>query len=188
MADECIFEGPQSIDEGFPGLPSFVRQVRESDEAETTLECFDHWAPQVATGCPAFDYAMGGEYCRAAMSYARTVGGVRFLLFVLVTIKDRGALGDIERGFIAELAGKVLKGAIPEPVESSVLDCIQDQQPDIGAMREHEALMGHAIGHCRDKPELFLSYVLGTFSGQQGQWVGPAILLLAGAALNGGLH
>src|ERR1700694_4933026 len=118
MPDKSTIDGCRSIDR-FPGLPSFVRQLRDPDGCHVA-DCFDHWAPQTVTGCPAVDHYLGRQHCRAALAYSRQIGTANFLLFVVMTMLGR-PVGDIERGFIAELILPALTGLIPPFVPDEVM-------------------------------------------------------------------
>jgi hypothetical protein len=188
MTDKSTIEGCRStVDEQIPGLPSFVRQLREWDGSQNTMECFDHWAPEGLTGCPAIDHETGRQHCRAAMAFSRQLGGATFLLFVVMAMQGR-AIGDIERGFIAELVGPALAGRKPLPVSDEVMREVEADGSDVGRLRELEGHMGLILDYCRDKPGPFYDYVLDLVAGAEGQWIGAAICMLAGAALNGGLN
>ncbi len=166
------------------GMPSFVRQL-SNDEGDLTA-CFDFWAP-ATTGYGPLDYDLGRQHCRSAMACARQLGSANLLLYVVIAMHGR-PLGDIDRGFIAELISPALVGAIPPLVSDELMLEIAKEGADIEALREQEQFMARALPYGRVNPELFFNYVVGLVSGDAGPWIGAAVYLLVGAALNGGLH
>lgn len=186
MNDESTNEGFGIVDR-FTGLPSFVRQFRAYDGSQDTADCFDHWAPQTITGHAHTDFDLGRQHCRAAMAYSREISSADFLLYVVMTMHGR-PVGDIERGFIAELVAPALKGRIPPIVPESVMDEMASAGAEVAALREGEAFMALALKGSSDKSELFFNYVLELISSRQDEWIGTAIYLFVRAALNGGLH
>ena len=65
------------------GLPSFVRQLREVDDMENLVACFDLWAPTV-TGYAPLDHDLGRQHCRAALAYSHSIGTANFPLYVVM--------------------------------------------------------------------------------------------------------
>lgn len=183
MPDKSTIEGFRStVEDRFPGLPSFVRQIEGTEVSGHVGDIFDHWAPEIS-GHKQIDFDLGRRHCRSAIAYARQIGTATFLLYVVMTMRDR-PIGDIEEGFIYELSLKALVGAAPPVVEDSVLEEIAKDGTDIRDMRWHEGFMAGAIDGARNSNGLeFYDYVLTLLSARA--WVGAAIYMLAGAAING---
>jgi hypothetical protein len=114
-------------------------------------------------------------------------GSANLLLYVVMAMHGR-PVGDVERGFIAELIGPALPGRISPFVSDDVMQEIANAGADIETLREQEQFMAWALPYGRINPELFLNYVVELVSAGQGQCIGAAICLLVGAALNRSLH
>lgn len=175
------------IADRFPGLPSFVRQIRDYDGSQDTADCFDHWSPLTVTGHGPTDWDLGRQHCQAAMAYSRQIGSATFLLYVLMSIHGRPA-GNIEHGFIAELISPALNGRVPPIVPESNMQELAATGADIAALRAGEAFMARALRGSSSMPDLFYGYVLELISSPRDCWIGAAVYMLAGAALNGSLH
>lgn len=169
-----------------PAMPSFIRQLRDPDGAADLAGCFDYWSPAI-TGYAPLDIDLGRQHCKAAMACARQLGSANLLLYVVMAMHGR-PVGDVERGFLAELISPALVGRIPAFVPDEVMQAIARDGGDVGALRRREAFMARAIDHCRNNPGPFCDYVIDLISGRHGEGIGAAICLLVGAALNGGLH
>jgi hypothetical protein len=168
------------------GLPSFVRQLREVDDMENLVACFDLWAPTV-TGYAPLDHDLGRQHCRAALAYSHSLGTANFLLYVVMAFSGR-PLGNLEHGFIAELVESAKIGRLPPPVSDGLMAEVAILGANIEAMREHEEFMFRALPVGRIHPELFYNYVVELISGGQGESIGAAVYLLVGAAFSGVLH
>jgi hypothetical protein len=173
--------------EPYPGLPSFVRQIREMSPDGQVADCFDHWSPGETTGHGTLDIELGRQHCLSAMAYSRQIGSATFLLYVIMAMQGR-PVGDIERGFIAELVSPALRGRIPPIVPETAMPELAAMGVDIAVFRETEAFMATALEGSGAMPDLFLNYVLELISNPRDSWIGGAIYLLVGTALNGGLH
>ena len=181
MPDKITDHGPGIAE---PAMPSFVRQI--SNGQGDLVPCFDFWAP-TTTGFAPLDYDLGRQHCRAALACARQLGSANLLLYVVMAMHGR-PVGDIERGFIAELILPALAGRIPPFVSDEVMREVASVGGDIEALRASEAFMARAINGSGANPELFYNYVVELVSGPQSQWIAAAIYLLVGAALNGSQH
>jgi hypothetical protein len=166
------------------GLPSFVRQLREVDDMENLVACFDLWAPTI-TGYAPLDHDLGRQHCRAALAYSHSIGTANFLLYVVMAFSGR-RLGNLEHGFIAELIESAKIGRLPPLVSDELMAEVAVLGANIEAMREQEQFMLYAlpVGHLH--PELFYNYVVELISG--GEWIGAAAYLLVGAAFSGDLN
>jgi hypothetical protein len=181
MADKTTNEIERLADLGLPG---FVRQVREIGSGAEVGDCFDHWAPQDVTGDVESDFGRGWQHCQAAIAFSQQIGTANFLLYVLMSMQG-GELRPIERGFISRLIPLALSGRVPPVVPDAVLEEVALTGVDIGALRENEAFMVQALRGSSAMPDLFYRYVLELISGPKDQWIGAAVYLLSGAALNG---
>jgi hypothetical protein len=168
------------------GLPSFVRQLREVDDMENLVACFDLWAPTV-TGYAPLDHDLGRQHCRAALAYSHSIGSANFMLYVVMAFSGR-PLGNLEHGFIAELVESAKIGRLPPLVSDGLMAEVAVLGADIETMREHEEFMFRALSVGRLHPELFYNYVVELISGGQGESIGAAVYLLVGAAFSGVLH
>jgi hypothetical protein len=166
------------------GPPSFVRQLREVDDMENLVACFDLWAPTV-TGYAPLDHDLGRQHCRAALAYSHSIGTANFLLYVVMAFSGR-PLGNLEHGFIAELVESAKIGRLPPLVSDSLMAEVARLGANIEAMREQEQFMLRALSVSCGHPELFYNYVVELIS--SGESIGAAVYLLAGAAFSGVLH
>ena len=186
MTDQSINEGFRTAEQ-FPGLPSFIRQIREMDEGVDAVDCFDHWAPPHITGYAPVDFDLGRQHCLSALEYSRQIGTVSFLLYVVMAMRGRES-GDIEQGFIAELISPALMARIPPFVPETANGELAALGVDLSAFREHEAFMARALRGCSAMPHLFFKYVIELVSNPGNDAIGGAIYLLVGAALTGSLN
>ena len=177
-----------AMDDFLPDLPVFVRQIEAQVRPGLDIENLHCWSPE-KSGLPSIDYKWGRSHADAALEYSRRHGSAVFLLFVLMTMRGR-PIEAMERGFIDVLVTRALSGAVPPPISDETMEEIANL--DVPAFRSIEDFMAwslRAAKSCQgDVAELLSGYVVELLDGIHGEWIGGGIFMLAGAALNGGLH